>query len=195
MFRLINGVTVIARVCPSRKPQPPSPFLISPSTSRSIHIAPGYLARSIKTRRKMAQVLPKTRPRSEVEADPDKILPSVQKKPRLDVELEENAVPSTSTATATTVTRGQEPAKKKKKIRRRLPDPYSNADVLWRDVRDFLGADVADGIIEKGNEWETPFQPRGEEELEVEVSALSSTGTPNSRFYPPPSIALVQFFR
>jgi tRNA (uracil-5-)-methyltransferase len=51
--------------------------------------------------------------------------------------------------------------------------------VLWRDVRDLLGVGVADGIIKEGKEWESPFEYG--EELEVEVSAISSTGVSSSQ--------------
>ena len=134
----------------------------------------------------MAEVVPQMRPLSEVDVDPGEVLTSVEKRPRLDVQVEhseEQAIASTSTAT--TMTTKQKPANgekqskkkasKKKKQKHLLPEPYSHDDVLWRDVHDLLGSEVADGIIEDGKEWESPFQYG--EELEVEVSAISSTGT------------------
>jgi len=144
----------------------------------------------------MAEVVPQTRPLSEVDVDPSEIITSMEKKPRLDVEVEhpkEQAVASTSTAavTATTTTKqkpangekqSKKKASKKKKKKQLPPEPYSHDDVLWRDVRDLLGAEVADGIIEEGVEWESPFQYG--EEVEVEVSAISSTGTPLSHSFP-----------
>ena len=141
----------------------------------------------------MAEVVPQTRPLSEVEADPGEILTSAEKKPRLDTQAERSegqAVASTSTAGTITTTAKQKPAKKKSSKRKKQknlpPEPYSHEDVLWRDARDLLGAEVADGIIKEGKEWESPFEYG--EELEVEVSAVSSTGTPLS--HPPPSASI-----
>ena len=135
----------------------------------------------------MAEVVPQTRPLSEVEVDPSEVLISVEKKPRLDNELqrsEEQAVASTSTAPTTTTKQGpangekqsKKKSSKKTKKKRLPPEQYSHDDVLWRDVRDLLGAGVADGVIEEGKEWESPFQHA--EEVEVEVSTISSTGMP-----------------
>lgn len=129
----------------------------------------------------MSEVIPQTRSLSEVEVDPSGIPTSAEKKPRLDVELkpsEEQPVASTSTAAKssqpTVGKRSKKKGSKRKKQKRHLPEPYSHEDVLWRDVRNLLGASIADGIIQEGNEWESPFQYG--EELEVEVSAISSTG-------------------
>ena len=133
----------------------------------------------------MTEVIPQTRPLSEVEVDPSEILTSVGKKPKLDIEAEhseEQAVASTSTAKprpANAEKQSKQKALKKKKKKQLPPEPYSHDDVLWRDVRDLLGAGVADGIIEDGKEWESPFQYG--EELEVEVSTISSTGAFLSR--------------
>lgn len=197
MFRLINGVTVRIPVwvCPTPKLRSPSPspFLISPSTSRSIYVTPGHLARAFKARQNMAEVVPQTRPLSEVDADPSEVLTSVEKRQRLDGQVErsvEQAIASTSTAATTTTKRkpanGEKQSKKKasrkKKQKHLPPEPYSHDDVLWRDVRDLLGSEVADGIIEEGKEWDSPFQYG--EELEVEVSAISSTGTHLRIYFP-----------
>lgn len=192
MFRLINGVIVRVRVSPTPKLRSPSspPFLISPSTFRSIHNTPGFLTGTFKTRWNMAEVVPQTRPLSEVDVDPSEVLTSVEKKPRFGIEVErseEQAVASTSTAAATRQkpANGQKQSKKrasKKKKKHIPPEPYSPDDVLWRDVHDLLGAGVADGIIEEGKEWESPFQYG--DEVEVEVSAISSTGTPLGICFP-----------
>lgn len=141
----------------------------------------------------MAEVVPQTRPLSEVDADPSEVLTSVEKKPRLDSQVERSvkqAIASTSTATTTTTKQkpanGEKQSKKKasrkKKQKHLPPEPYSHDDVLWRDVRDLLGLEVADGIIEEGKEWESPFQCG--EEFEVEVSAISSTGTYLRIYFP-----------
>ena len=129
----------------------------------------------------MAEVIPQTRPLSEVEMDPSETLTTAGKKPRLDTgaeRSEEQAVASTSTTKQKPANVEKQPkqrASKKKKKKQLPPELYSHDDVLWRDVRDLLGAGVADGIIEDGKEWESPFQYG--EELELEVSAISSTGT------------------
>ena len=183
MFRLINGVTVRGRIPPTPKHRSQSPSLISPPISRSIYVPPGFLTKPFKTHRKMAQVVPQTRPLSEVEPDRSGLLTSVEKKPRLEVgveRFEEQPVASTSTVAAEQkpVNGGKQSEKKGSKRKKRkhlLPEPYSQEDVLWRDVRDLLGADVVDGIIEEGREWESPFQFG--EEVEVEVTAIASTGT------------------
>ena len=131
----------------------------------------------------MTEVVPQTRPLSEVDVVPTEVLTSVGKKPRLDIQVERSekqAVASTSTATTTKQKpangekQSKKKASKKKKQKRLPPEPYSHDDVLWKDVRDLLGSGVADGIIEEGKEWESPFQYG--EEVEVEVSAISSTG-------------------
>lgn len=137
-------------------------------------------------------MIPQMRPLSEVDVDPSEVLTAVEKKPRLDVRVErfgEQAVASTSTATAATKQKpanGEKQSKKKasrkKKQKHLPPELYSHDDVLWRDVRDLLGSEVADGIIEEGKEWESPFQYG--EELEVEVSAISSTGTYLRIYFP-----------
>jgi tRNA (uracil-5-)-methyltransferase len=149
----------------------------------------------------MAEVVPQTRPLSEVEVDPGEISTSVEKKPRLDIEMdrsEEQAVASTSTAAskqkpANGEKQPRKKASKKKKQKHLPPEPYSNDDVLWRDVRDLLGVGVADGIIEEGKEWESPFQHG--EEVEVEVSAISSTGTPLLHLSPSAIIGLTAVCR
>ena len=133
----------------------------------------------------MAKVVPQTRPPPEV----DRGMTSAEKKPRLHLAVEEQATPSTSTKPKSTKQKqasGETQSKKKKASKRRKnrhlpPEPYSHDDVLWRDVRDLLGAGVADAIIEEGNEWESPFQSK--DELLVQVSAISSTGvSPHSVF-------------
>ena len=179
MFRFINGVTirVWVRSSPNFRSPSSSPFLIPPSTSRSIYATPGFLTKAFKTRRKMAQVVPRARPLSEVETDPSGVLTSGEKKPRLE-RSEEQPVASTSTTKqkpANGEKQSKKKASKKKRQKRLPPEPYSHEDVLWRDVHELLSAEVADGVIGEGKEWESPFQYG--EEVEVEVSAISSTGT------------------
>ena len=178
MFRLINGMTVRGRIAPTPKLRSQSPFFISPPISRSIYVPPGFLTKPFKTQ--MAQVVPKTRPLSEVEPDRSGLLTSVEKKPRLEVGVERSEgqpVASTSAVAAKqrSVNGGNQSKKKTSKRKKLLPEPYSRDDVLWRDVRDLLGAEVVDGTIEEGREWDSPFQYG--EEVEVEVTAIASTGT------------------
>lgn len=134
----------------------------------------------------MAEALPQTRPLSEVEVDPGETLASVGKKPRLDTEAErpeEQASTSTAKQTpANAVRQSKQRTSKKKKKKQLPPEPYSHEDVLWRDVRDLLGVGVADGIIKERKEWESPFQYG--EELEVEVSTISSTGMFSASSFP-----------
>ena len=63
----------------------------------------------------------------------------------------------------------------RKQKRKFLPEPCSPEDVLWNDVAGLLGSDIVDHKIAQGIEWDAPFSFR--EELEVEVSKLSSNGT------------------
>jgi len=139
----------------------------------------------------MAEVVPQARPLSDVDVDPIEVLTPVEKKPRLEIEVgrsEGQGVASTSTATtkpkpANGEKQSRKKASKKKKRKHLPPEPYSHDDVLWRDVRDLLGAEVADGVIDEVKEWESPFQHG--EEVEVEVSAISSTGTPLCIYFLP----------
>lgn len=178
-------ITVGVRVRPTLAS---SRFLIFYPTPRSIHTAPGFLAEALKTRRGMAKVVPRARPLSEVDRDASQVLTSAEKKTRLEVEAgppEEQVVASTSSRAATKKKSGGARPKgkvsKKKRYKYMLPGPYSPEDVLWRDVRNLLGGGVADGIIEEGNEWKSPFQPGGE--VQVEVSAISSAGVPLHRHF------------
>ena len=77
-----------------------------------------------------------------------------------------------------------QPQKKqaRKQKRKPLPEPCSPEDVLWHDVVALLGSHTVDHKIAQGTEWDSPFGFR--EEVEVEVSKLSSNGTlPSSSPY------------
>jgi len=52
----------------------------------------------------------------------------------------------------------QKGKKKNRKMKRYLPEPYSPADVTYRDVRDFLGAEYVDEVLTRGDEseWAAP---------------------------------------
>ncbi|KAG2753493.1 S-adenosyl-L-methionine-dependent methyltransferase [Suillus brevipes Sb2] len=67
----------------------------------------------------------------------------------------------------------------KRKQKRVLPDPYSSEDVLWRDIVALLGDDTVAHALQHGTEWDSPFEFR--EEVEVEVSTLSSNGDAMAR--------------
>lgn len=156
--------------------------LISYSPSHSIYAAPVYLSRILKTREDPAKVAPQTRPLSEVDLAPNQAPAPVEKKRRLEIELEhpeEQAIASTD-ARVTTTPQNSRPRKKrasnKKKHRHLPPEPYSHEDVLWSDVRDLLRVHVTDWVTEEGEGWESPFEYG--EEIQVEVSAVSSTGVP-----------------
>ncbi|KAL4069155.1 S-adenosyl-L-methionine-dependent methyltransferase [Scleroderma citrinum] len=75
--------------------------------------------------------------------------------------------------TRVTSSTGQKKQTRKKK-RKPLPDPCSPEDVLWNDVVSLLGSESVDHKIAQGVEWDSPFGFR--EEMEVEVSKLSSSG-------------------
>ncbi|KAI0089976.1 tRNA methyltransferase [Irpex rosettiformis] len=64
--------------------------------------------------------------------------------------------------------------KDKRKVKHKLPEPYSSEDVIHREVISLLGQDVVDRLIEEGKDWASPFQMR--EEVELTVSAISSHG-------------------
>ncbi|KAI0344007.1 S-adenosyl-L-methionine-dependent methyltransferase [Trametopsis cervina] len=61
-----------------------------------------------------------------------------------------------------------------RKPKNKLPEPYSNEDVVHRDVVALLGEDVVNSIMAEGKDWTSPFQMR--EEVQLTVSALSSNG-------------------
>ena len=62
----------------------------------------------------------------------------------------------------------------KKKMKHKLPEPYSNEDVVYRDVVALLGQDIVQKIKQEGSDWSSPFKVQ--DEVELTVSALSSNG-------------------
>ncbi|KAI0704326.1 S-adenosyl-L-methionine-dependent methyltransferase [Cytidiella melzeri] len=64
--------------------------------------------------------------------------------------------------------------KDKRKVKHKLPEPYSSEDVVHRDVIALLGKDLVDNLIEEGKDWTSPFGMK--EEVELTVSSLSSNG-------------------
>ncbi|OCF54069.1 tRNA (uracil-5-)-methyltransferase [Kwoniella mangroviensis CBS 10435] len=78
--------------------------------------------------------------------------------------------------------------KKNRKIKRTLPEKYSSADVIFHDVRDFLGQKVVDEILDKndGSEWEAPEGLDLYKEVVLDVGAFTVSGESIST-YPNPS--------
>lgn len=68
----------------------------------------------------------------------------------------------------------------KRKMRRVLPDDYSAGDVLFRDVRDFLGVQWVDEVLSKkdGSEWEAPAGLEPYTEVTIRVGAFTVSGKP-----------------
>lgn len=112
----------------------------------------------------MADTIPQTRPRPDSEGDSSP-RPPAEKKLRLDDE----AVPIKPRA------KGEPRKSKKKKPKHTLPEPYSNEDVLWRDITELLGAAAVDKSIADKKEWDSPFEYR--EEVQLVVSSLTPSGT------------------
>lgn len=96
------------------------------------------------------------------------------------IRLEENPMDESNVTTEdTSIPVVSGPSKKvsksaKRKQKRILPEPYSSEDVLWHDIVALLGNDTVDHALQQGTEWNSPFDFR--EEVEVEVSTLSSNG-------------------
>ena len=67
-------------------------------------------------------------------------------------------VPEATASTSTPKPDVPKGKKKNRRIKRTLPELYSPADVTFRDVRDFLGAEYVDAVLAKGDEseWNPP---------------------------------------
>ncbi|WVR04868.1 hypothetical protein IAU60_001880 [Kwoniella sp. DSM 27419] len=72
----------------------------------------------------------------------------------------------------------QPKGKKGRKQRRPLPEPYSPAEVMFHDVRDFLGHEHVDGVLARnsGEEWEAPEALKVFETVELTVGAFTVSG-------------------
>ncbi|WVQ98357.1 hypothetical protein IAU59_005480 [Kwoniella sp. CBS 9459] len=72
----------------------------------------------------------------------------------------------------------QQQKKKARKQRRPLPDPYSAGDVMFHDVRDYLGTDYVQGLVDgkTGAEWEAPEELKLYEIVELKVDAFTVSG-------------------
>ena len=131
-------------------------------------------------RQKMAESLQlqvgEIRPRDSEKEEIEQSVPS-GKKPRLaavDAESSQDLSPMSHSRNKGQMG-GSKRTKKRRQIKRTLPEPYSNEDVLWRDIVSLLGKDVVDKALEDGSELDSPFQFH--EEVEVQVSSLCSSGT------------------
>ncbi|KAF7295167.1 S-adenosyl-L-methionine-dependent methyltransferase [Mycena indigotica] len=63
----------------------------------------------------------------------------------------------------------------RKDQRNSLPEPCSNEDVLWQEIKEVLGEQYVDDALEQGTERDSPFEFH--QELQVQIVALSSTGS------------------
>ncbi|KAJ7272515.1 tRNA methyltransferase, partial [Mycena rebaudengoi] len=95
------------------------------------------------------------------------------KKPRLEAPV--------SVPTPVSVPNPAPPKKMTKKMTKRqkrkpgaLPEPCSPEDVLWREIRDVLGAECVDTAFADGTDMDAPIALG---EMELEVVALCSTGS------------------
>ncbi|KAJ7648021.1 S-adenosyl-L-methionine-dependent methyltransferase [Roridomyces roridus] len=97
--------------------------------------------------------------------------PPAAKKARLDdppkVDVQGDAAPPPGNA--------KPPKKSKKQKFKDLPEACSSEDVLWQEIKDILGAEYVDTAVKEGTVRKSPFEQR--QELEVEVVAMSSSGT------------------
>jgi tRNA (uracil-5-)-methyltransferase len=73
--------------------------------------------------------------------------------------------------------------RRKQRSRHPLPEPYSAEDVLFQDVRGFLGEEYVDQMLarEGEEEWEIPEGLKGRHaEVELRVGAFTVTGQSES---------------
>ena len=63
-----------------------------------------------------------------------------------------------------------------------LPESYSAEDVLWRDIKDFLGGEYVQKMLDQGDEaeWTPPEDVRKGQELTLRVKSFTVSGEPNS---------------
>lgn len=106
------------------------------------------------------------------------------------------AEPTTSTATLASVATSKKKTKrasaKRRKFQLQEPESGSSEDVVLREVRALLGVEAAERAQEEGWELKSPFEFL--EEVEVEVSAMSSAGEFLIQFILLLSFALDLFF-
>jgi tRNA (uracil-5-)-methyltransferase len=97
------------------------------------------------------------------------------------VESNGNAESSTSRRQVPPAVKGQVGGKKKnRRMKRHIPEPYSPADVTYRDVRDFLGEGYVDSVLAKGDEseWAAPTELELWSIHELTVGAFTVSGEP-----------------
>jgi len=68
------------------------------------------------------------------------------------------------------------PQKKKRKQKHSLPEPFSPADVVWNDVRNFLSPEYVRERLEKGDEWDAPAGLVMREEVVLRVGRFTVSG-------------------
>jgi tRNA (uracil-5-)-methyltransferase len=94
-------------------------------------------------------------------------------------------VPEATASTSASTAKPDVPKGKKKnrRIKRTLPELYSPADVTFRDVRDFLGAEYVDAVLARGDEseWNPPALELWSV-VELKVGAFTVSGTPLLHF-------------
>ncbi|ODN85067.1 hypothetical protein L202_00895 [Cryptococcus amylolentus CBS 6039] len=76
---------------------------------------------------------------------------------------------------------------KKERRRRPLPEAFSPADVLWHDIKDFLGEDYVQGVIGRGEheEWDAPEELGPWEIVEVRAGGWTRGGESLSLYTSP----------
>ncbi|CAK5282001.1 unnamed protein product [Mycena citricolor] len=107
------------------------------------------------------------------------------KKPRLNSPDTPHATPGTASPSlrasdATQPKRGPKKTgptrtQKRKAQHGALPEFCSHDDVLWREIKEVLGAEYVDGCVEAGTGRDSPLAYHAE--VDVEVKAISSTGS------------------
>jgi tRNA (uracil-5-)-methyltransferase len=90
-------------------------------------------------------------------------------------EASSSAIPTPTPAPAPGPKQGR---KKNRRVKRNLPEAYSPADVTYRDVRDFLGAEYVDEVLAKGDEseWTAPTSLELWSIIELKVGAFTVSG-------------------
>lgn len=71
-----------------------------------------------------------------------------------------------------------EEKRRKRKEKHPLPTPYSNEDILWHDVRDFLGPEYVDGLIAEDADaaWKAPEGLEHGKEFTIRAGAFTVSG-------------------
>jgi len=68
--------------------------------------------------------------------------------------------------------------KKSQRMAHAAPERYSTNEVLWLDIRDFLGAEWVDQVLghEDGRQWEAPESLKVGDEITLRVGAFTVAG-------------------